>query len=245
MVTMLPTDSGHDMKAVVFDWDGTLADIDEREVYCINQSLKAHGFKTVDHDFYVQNYYLRSFEVGSGPRMVLEAAVSGKGPGFEEVYETYRKLFAESVDKAKLQAGALELLRVLKEKGLKIGIATMRFTRSVVASELKSLDVEPFSDVLLTREDMGFGRKLESLEETVDQRVRLVTRVLDKLRTGPGESPLVGDSWWDIRAGKRLAMKTVLVLTGFSAYNDFSGEKPTLTVKSLFELKSSFLSGEW
>jgi len=233
------------LKGAVFDWDGTLADIDERELYCINGALEAHRVKTVGQDFYVQNYYQRPYEVGSGPRMVLEAALHQSGPIVEGVYETYRKLFAGSVDKAKLQTGALGLLRALKEKGFKVGIATMRFTRAVVASELKSLGVDPFADVLLTREDLGFGRTLRSLEETVGQRVTLVSKVLDKLSIGAGESPLVGDSWWDIRAGKRLGMKTVLVLTGFSSHNDFSDEKPDLTISSLLELGPRVLGGEW
>src|SRR5213593_1300560 len=104
-----------DLKGAVFDWDGTLADIDERELYCINGALEAHGFKIVDRDFYVRNYYLRPYEVGSGPRMVLEAAVPGDGESVEEVYETYRKLFAGTVDKAKLQRGAMQVLRSLKD----------------------------------------------------------------------------------------------------------------------------------
>ncbi len=233
------------MKGAVFDWDGTLADIDERELYCVNGALEAHRVKIVGQDFYVQNYYLRPYEVGSGPRMVLEAALHQGGPRVEDVYETYRELFAGSVDKAKLQKGALELLQALKERGLKVGIVTMRFTRAVVASELKSLGVDPYADVLLTREDLGFGRTLRSLEETVGQRVRLVSKVLDKLNIRPGETPLVGDSWWDIRAGKRLGMKTVLVLTGFSSHNDFSDEKPDLTVRSLLELGPKVRDGEW
>jgi len=31
------------MKGAVFDWDGTLASIDEREFYCINHALTENG----------------------------------------------------------------------------------------------------------------------------------------------------------------------------------------------------------
>ncbi len=231
------------LKAAVFDWDGTLVDIDEREFQCINQALQAHGAGPVDRAFLVQNYYRRPYEVGTGPRMVLDAALSGKK--IEEVYETYWKLFGDSVDRTRLQKGALELLQLLKERRFKIGIATMRFTRSVVASEIVSLGLEPFVDVLLTREDLGFRRRLGSLEETVDQRVRLVSRALETLNLDPRDSFLVGDSWWDIRAGKQLGMKTVMVLTGFSSHNNFSNEKPDLTLKSLQELEMEVQRGEW
>ncbi len=177
--------------------------------------------------------------------MVLETALAQEGRREEEVYETYRKLFADSVGKARLQKGALEILRVLKEAGLKVGIATMRYTRSVVASELKALGVDPYVEVFLTREDLGFGKTLGSLEETVGQRVKLVSKALDKLGLGVEEAFLVGDSWWDLRAGKQLGMKTVLVLTGFSSHNDFSSERPDLTVQSLDGLRPRVLSGGW
>ncbi len=231
------------LKGAIFDWDGTLVDIDEREFQCINQAPQAHGAGPVDRAFLVQNYYRRPYEAGTGPRMVLDAALSGKG--VEEVYETYWKLFGDSVDRTRLQKGALDLLQFLKKRVFMIGIVTMRFTRSVVASEIASLGLELFVDVLLTREDLGFKRRLGSLQETVDQRVRLVSRALEKLNLDPRDSFLVGDSWWDIRAGKQLGMKTVMVLTGFSSHNNFSNEKPDLTVRSLQELETEVQRGEW
>ncbi len=227
----------------VFDWDGTLADIDERELYCINGALKAHGFKTVSNEFYVQNYYCRPYEIGSGPRMVLKMALAQEKRAEEDVYGTYRKLFANTVERASLQDGALELLQVLRKAGLRIGIATMRYTRSTVGSELKALGVEPYVEIFLTREDLGFGRPLESLEETVEQRVKLVFRALERLGLGVWETFLVGDSWWDVRAGKELGMRTVLVSTGFASHNDFSSEKPDLTVQSLAGIGVWVLSG--
>ncbi len=230
------------MKGIIFDWDGTLADIDERELYCINTALATGKLGPVTREFYVQNYYRRAYEVGTGPRMVLEAAVGSKDLDFEKIYESYRKLFAETPGKAKLQNGALELLNMLKNAKWKMAIATMRFTRSTIASELSTLGVDKYVDLFLTREDMGFTRRLGSLRETVDQRVKLVSTTLDKLGLKIAETPLVGDSWWDIRAGKQLGMKTILVMTGFSSHNDFSSEKPDMTVKSLKELGPRLLN---
>ena len=230
------------MKGIVFDWDGTLADIDERELYCINTALATADLGPVSREFYVQNYYQRAYEVGTGPRMVLLAAVGSKSLDFERIYESYRKLFSDTASRAKLQQGAVELLDSLKKASWKIAIATMRFTRSTIESELLNLSVDQFVQLFLTREDMGFNRRLGSLKETVDQRVKLVTRTLGKLGLEARDTPLVGDSWWDIRAGKQLGMKTILVMTGFSSHNDFSSENPDLTVRSLSELGPKLLS---
>jgi phosphoglycolate phosphatase-like HAD superfamily hydrolase len=232
------------LKGAIFDWDGTLAQIDDREFYCINQTLIAHHSKPIDPGFLVKNYYQRAYEIGTGPRMVLETALSKEdGARIDEAYETYRRLFRDTVDKAKLQNGALELLSALKAHGFKLGIATMRFTRSVVAEELDLLKVRPLVDVLFTREDLGPG--LESLEEVVDKRKQLVMRALDALKLLVENAFLVGDSWWDVRAGKKLGIRTVLVRTGFARYNDFSNEGADVTVNSLVELDKRVESKGW
>jgi phosphoglycolate phosphatase-like HAD superfamily hydrolase len=234
------------MKGAVFDWDGTLASIDEREFYCINHALTEHGSMPIDHDFYLKNYYLRAYEEGTGPRMVLETALAGRSrTSVEAVYESYRKIFQATVEMATLQAGAIEILKALKRVGLKVGIATMRYTKWVVESELKNLDVAPLVDLLLTRQDLGPGGMLRSLEETVNQRARLVTRTLEEIQLKPRDVFLVGDSWWDVRAGKKLGIRTVLVRTGFASYNDFSKENPDLTVSSMNELREILEKRQW
>jgi phosphoglycolate phosphatase-like HAD superfamily hydrolase len=234
------------MKGAIFDWDGTLAQIDDREFYCINQTLSAHHSKPIDQEFLVKNYYQRAYEVGTGPRMVLETALSREdGAGIDDAYETYRTLFRDTVDKARLQNGALELLSALKAHGFKLGVATMRFTRSVVAAELDLLKVSPLVDVLFTREELGPGSGLESLEEVVEKRKKLVILALDRLKVRVEDAFLVGDSWWDVRAGKKLGIRTVLVRTGFARYNAFSKEGADVTVKSLEELESRLKSSGW
>ena len=246
MVTLTVSVAGDGLKGAIFDWDGTLAQIDDREYYCINQTLILHESKPIDQEFLIKNYYRRAYETGTGPRMVLEAALSRKDSvSIDEAYETYRKLFRDTIDKARLQDGALELLSDLKAHDFRLGIATMRFTRSVVAAELDLLNVSPLIEVLYTREELGPGRGLDSLDEVVDQRKQLVTLALKRLKLRIDEAFLVGDSWWDVRAGKKLGIKTVLVRTGFARYSDFSRERADLTVMSLAELEAMISSNGW
>src|SRR5260370_2635555 len=118
------------MKGAVFDWDGTLASIDEREFYCINHALTENGSNPVDNEFYVKNYYLRAYEEGTGPRMVLETALAGKGRTIiDTVYESYRKIFQATAEKATLQNVAIEILNALQHVGSYIGIPTIISTK--------------------------------------------------------------------------------------------------------------------
>ena len=234
------------LKGAIFDWDGTLAQIDDRELYCINGTLTTHHARPIDQEFLIKNYYQRAYETGTGPRMVLEAALSREnGARLDDVYETYRKLFRETIDKARLQKGALDLLSALKTRKFQLGVATMRFTRSVVSAELELLKVSSLVEVLFTREELGPARGLESLEEVVDKRKQLVTLALEKLQLRIEDAFLVGDSWWDVRAGKKLGITTVLVRTGFARYNDFSKERPDVIVGSLGDLEAKLKSNDW
>src|SRR5215831_13431487 len=141
------------VKGAVFDWDGTLVDIDARELYSINQALAEQGIGPIDQEFYIHNYYRRAWEIGTGPRMVIETACRGKDARIvERAYETYRGIFWNTIDRVELQKGAKETVQTLKKSGLKVGIATMRYTKSVVEKEIKALGMNPLADVLFTRQ---------------------------------------------------------------------------------------------
>lgn len=178
--------------------------------------------------------------------MVLEAALSNeKRVSVEQAHETYTKLFRDNVDMTELQEGALEVLAALRGRGFRLGIATMRFTRSVVAKELNLLKVSPLVDTFLTREDLGPSQALESLVEIVQKRAQLVRKTLSQLKLRVDDSFPVGDSWWDVRAGKNLGIRTVLVRTGFSLYNNFTSENPDVTVDSLDDLLGRLEKNGW
>src|SRR2546428_11108252 len=97
------------MKGAVFDWDGTLASIDEREFYCINHALTENGSNPINNEFYVKNYYLRAYEEGTGPRKVLETALTGKRrPMIEAGYASSMGILQAPAAKATTQTGGRE-----------------------------------------------------------------------------------------------------------------------------------------
>src|SRR5256885_14516224 len=99
--------------------------------------------------------------------MVLETALIGKNrPMIDAVYESYRKIFQATAEKGTLQTRAIKILKALKRAGFKISIATMRYTKSVVESELKHLAVTSQVDLLLTRQDLGVTGATAALDET-------------------------------------------------------------------------------
>src|SRR5205809_7318426 len=125
------------MKGAIFDWDGTLASIDKREFDCINHALTEHGSKPISREFYINNYYRRAYELGTGPRMVLETALADQGPSVgDRAYDSYRQAFQNSVDKATLHIGSIDILKTLNRAAFNVGVATTSYTTWVVAAAL-------------------------------------------------------------------------------------------------------------
>src|SRR5207247_11121117 len=146
------------MKGAIFDWDGTLASIDKREFDCINHALTEHGSKPISREFYINNYNRRAYELGTGPRMVLETALADQGPlVVERAYESYRQVFQNSVDKATVEIGSIDILKSLNHAGFKVGVATMRYARRVVEWDLKHLPVAPYVKLLRVQQDLRDG----------------------------------------------------------------------------------------
>src|SRR5437899_11200682 len=174
----------------------------------------------------------------TGARMVSEAAFRGKDTRIvERAYETYRGIFSRTIERGRLQKGAIESLMGLKQRGMKVAIATMRYTRLTVEKEVTALGLDPVADTLYTRQDLGHqANPLEPLEETVNRRAKLVQKTLDHLKLNPSEAFLVGDSWWDVRAGKKVGMQTVIVNTSYSFHNHFASKQPDIMIGSLEEL---------
>src|SRR5207245_8990104 len=106
--------------------------------------------------------------------MVIEAAFRGKDPRVvERAYETYRGIFSSTVERVRLQKGAMESLIGLKQKGIKVGIATMRYTRLTVEKEVSALVLDTIADILYTSTDHGHqGNPIESLKQTVNNEAK-------------------------------------------------------------------------
>jgi len=120
------------------------------------------------------------------------------------------------------------LLKLLKQRGLRIGVVT---SRSMLAEkqwqELEELKVAHLVDAVVTASD---SRKKPAPDTVIE--------CLECLRVLPEECVIVGDSLADIIAGKAAGVKTVAVTTGVA-------DLPTLTVESpdfIFDSLPSLIS---
>lgn len=124
--------------------------------------------------------------------------------------------------------GAEEILQILHEKQIKIGVIT-RNNRKVVMHVLKKSGLAGYVDVVLARDDV----------EKVKPHPNHVLTAIQALNTVPEKTVVVGDHHYEIWAGNEAGCYTIGVLTG-------SGTRETLKsadliIDSIQDLKAFIL----
>lgn len=131
---------------VIFDFDGTLADTNGliinsfKHIYC-----KYLGEDKFDHD-----YILTTF--GEPLELTLKRDFSGFK--YEDVLGSYREYQVDRFEKeVSLYETVKETIKYLKEKDIKIGIATSRIKSSTL-SALKKFNIDEYFQVLIAADDV-------------------------------------------------------------------------------------------
>ena len=129
------------------------------------------------------------------------------------------------IKKAKPVAGAVNLLKVLKENGMKIGIITRNCSK-VVIPLLKKYNI-PY-DALLTRDDV----------KKVKPHPFHIKEMIKKLSLKNYQVIVVGDHLFDIKAANCIGVKSIGVLTG--GRREFGKENPTFVFGDINGIKYLF-----
>jgi pyrophosphatase PpaX len=223
------------IETIVFDWDGTLVDIDEREFVCVNEALVSIGSPKLSKRDYIRGYYSSPYE-NAGARLLLRRILT-EPERADQAIALYSKKFSETISLTRLQEGAYSLLHALRKKGMPLAVATLRRNRKIVEQEMDHLKIKDLVDALVTLEDMALERQTQPIFGVVaDVRAEQFAKAVSMLEKTPSQAMIVGDAWWDIRAAKKIHATSVWVKTCFGIYNDFSKEQPDIAIDNLREL---------
>lgn len=186
-------------KAVIFDLDGTLLDTLDDLADGVNYALTHHSLpaRTVDE--------IKSF-VGNGVANLISRSVpEGCDSALQsEVLATFRAYYTEhSRCKTKPYDGILNLLDVLREKGVKTAIVSNKFDAAV-----KELNTYYFADRIKT-----------AIGETPDIKRKpapdMIFKALDALSHPASDSVYIGDSEGDIKVSDAAGLDCICVTWGF------------------------------
>jgi beta-phosphoglucomutase len=205
-------------EAIIFDWDGTLADTRQAIVISFQKALSEINCK-------VSNEYIER-RIGIGAADTFRDILRSAKMQFDEkliqrLVERKSQLEIELTDQVKLFPGARELLEALHGK-VKMGLASMN-NRSVIMHMVKANEIAKYFDTILTADSI--------LHSKPDPEIFLKTA--SNLKTSPEKCVVIEDSIFGVKAAKSANMSCIAVLRGVYSKQELEKEKPDLIVKML------------
>jgi len=207
-------------KAVIFDWDGTVADTRKTVMESFRRVLSEAGC-TISDEFIERR-------IGVGTRKIMEEALRECDIDFDE--EALEKLVERKIEfqteltrDVDLFEGAVELLDALYSR-VKIALATMG-PRKVVDRLLSEKSIRRYFDVVVTADE---AQKPKPNPEIFLQAAR-------RMKVRSEECLVVEDSVFGVEAAKAAGMGCVAVPSGAFTGEELRKEEPDLLIDSLKE----------
>src|SRR4030043_450072 len=209
------------VRAIIFDFDGTLAGLN------IDFSLMRERIMALVNPFGTEGGSIRERYLLEMIDEVYPILWEKDSSGAEEFYERAHQILHEVELKAagegKLILGTEAVLRMLRERRIKVGIATRNCEEA-----LRKVfpDIDDYCDVFISRDSV----------EKVKPHPDHLNSALDALKVSEKEAVMVGDHIIDIQAGKGAGMWTIGGLTGKIKREEFEEAGADYVLRDVSEI---------
>src|SRR3989338_8469755 len=183
----------HDIKAVIFDADGTILDTRELIYQAYRHVLSFHGYAVPDKETLFE-------EVRGNPAEITYAKYAIKHDP-DALVDIHRKFQAEHLDLWSAYEGLHDLIQTIRGAGIQIGICTSR-GRNVLPM-LQHIGVSNLFGAIV-HADMVQNHKPHP---------EPLLKVLAELGVAPEHAVMVGDTDADIGAGKSAGVAFTIGIT--------------------------------
>jgi HAD superfamily hydrolase (TIGR01509 family) len=207
-------------KAVIFDWDGTLADTRKVLIASFSKALSTLNCKVSD------SFIERRIGIGTVEtfrEILCEKKVNFDDQLIQNLLEIKVQTEIELSDEVKLFDGALELLEALNGK-LKIALASMN-QREFIEHMLEKNNIQKYFELTLTANEVSKPKP--------DPEIFLKCALLLKVK--PEDCVVVEDSIFGVKAAVNAKMGCAVVVQGAYTAQELKIENPGLIVDSLKE----------
>ncbi len=186
------------VKLIIFDLDGTLVDSSIDICNAINYAVEAYGGKPITAQETISL-------VGEGITRLMEKVIEREGISADRDILTERFLdyySAHLIDNTTVYPGVIETFKKLNN-----------YKKAVISNKREVLSKR-------TLNDLGISEYLDLVvgsDTTLERKPSPVPLLyaMEKLGATPDETVIVGDSNFDIEAGKAAGIKTVAVTYGY------------------------------
>lgn len=207
-------------EAVIFDWDGTLADTKQVVVASFQKALS-------DIHCEISGEFIER-RIGIGSAETFREILRFSKISFDEtlIKSLVEKKIQNEIEMSgdvKLFDGSLDLLEGLQGK-VKLGLASMN-DREFIDNLLKMINTQRFFDVILTADDISNPKP----------NPEIFLKCALKLRSSQEKCVVVEDSIFGVEAAKKARMGCIAVLTGVFSRTELENAGADLLVSSLRE----------
>jgi pyrophosphatase PpaX len=207
------------VRAVIFDLDGTLIDSNWVHLQSWRGALKTLGLQARDQEV-IDKLGLRTVDIAkslvtSHDEQSVARLVQLKSQLFEKAWRL----------EVKPRYGAIGMLRIMKARGVKSAVASSN-NNDRISKTVKYFGMDLLLDAIVGSDEVEAGKPDPAL----------VMTAIKKLRVIPKESIYVGDSRYDIEAGRAAGAQTALLLQPVAPQSDLVIE-PDYRLRSLYQLK--------
>ncbi len=206
--------------AVLFDFDGTFADTGEGIFESVQYAVEALGFRPLTDET------LKRF---IGPPIFdsfrRELGIDDARADF--AVTKYREAYAESgILKFRIYDGILDLLRELKDNGIKIGIASAKPQKFIIRI-VAHLGLEDYFDYISAPAD----------DKADQSKVRLITKAAEALKAEKSRVLMVGDRHFDINGANGAGVSSVGVTFGYGSEEELRSAGATFIARNVAEVR--------
>ena len=180
------------LKAIVFDLDGTLTDTVEVWRTTLNETLALANVPAIERKVYIEKWW----GMDGRNKIRLTTGITDKAE-LDRLYKYLVERLVENMQKTEILPKVIETVSKLKEMGLKLGVVS-NSNIDVVETQMKATNLGQYFDAFIADTEPkpspeGINRACESLGVSKDEAI------------------FVGDSSCDVRAGKNAKIKTIIV----------------------------------
>jgi len=195
-----------EVRAIIFDFDGTLAVLNIDFNAMREQVFELMKHFGVEEKLIKERYLLEIID--EVYFILLERNPSRAEKFYQKAHQILYDVELCAAEKGRLIPGVENTLKFLKGTGIKVGIIT-RNCEDAVRRVFHNID--EFCDVFISRNSV---KKVKPHPDHLSSTIKA-------LDISGEEAVMIGDHTIDIQAGKRVGMKTIGVLTGRTRKEEF------------------------
>lgn len=179
------------LKAVLFDFDGTIVDSLKHHLHAYHQAYNHFDKRLTDEEVVRDAFY-------------TSVGVKTSLYGIKDK-EKFSELYYHNLDQAyknlEVQENLIEVLDFLKKKKLELAIITLAPGKRTM-DHLKGVNLDKYFDLVLGGEDVKHRKPHPEIAE----------KAMEKLGVNLDETLLIGDTDLDVKTGKNAGTMTALYI---------------------------------